>query len=84
MWVVFDKTTLALGPFLWYGGRPGEPFPDISDLPIAKHSKGNAQGVKAERPNMRVLSRKHFREEFATIPELVNHMFGIVVAAPVI
>ena len=29
VWMIFDETTLELGPFLWYGGLPGEPLPDI-------------------------------------------------------
>ena len=81
VWVVFDETTLELGPFLWYGGRPGEPIPDIQSLPVAKHTKGNALGVKAERPNMRVLKRGLF-EAVTTLPELVSRLFGSVVAAP--
>jgi len=81
VWVVFDETTLKLGPFLWYGGQPGKPFPDILSLPVAKHSKGNAQGVKTERPNMRVLKRGLFKE-LPSMPELVSHLFGIVPAVP--
>src|SRR5947209_5452782 len=36
IWVVFDETTLALGPYLWFGGQPGQPLPDISAFPAAK------------------------------------------------
>jgi hypothetical protein len=78
VWVVFDEATLELGPFLWYGGPPGEPIPDILALPVAKHTKGNAQGVKAERPNVRVLSRSLFAQ-VASLPELVTRLFGNVV-----
>lgn len=79
VWVVFDESTLALGPFLWFGGLPGQRLPDISSLPIAKHTKGNAQGVKVERPNIRVLKRSAF-EEVASVPELVERFFGQVPA----
>jgi hypothetical protein len=58
VWVVFDARTLALGPFLWFGGPPGQPLPDISSHPVARHTKGNAEGVKAERPNIRRRGRR--------------------------
>jgi hypothetical protein len=78
VWIVFDEKTLNMGPFLWYGRQPGEPIPDILRLPVAKHKKGNAQGVKARRPNIRVLNRSHF-EKLTSIPDLINRMFDIEV-----
>jgi hypothetical protein len=27
IWLRFDPVTLALGPFLWFGGEPGKPLP---------------------------------------------------------
>lgn len=75
VWMVFHPDTLALGPFFWFGGQPGEPLPDIRALPVAKHTKGNAQGVKAARPNLRVLKRTAF-EQVASVPELVERLFG--------
>jgi hypothetical protein len=78
VWLRFDPDTLALGPFLWFGGRPGQPLPDISALPRAKHTKGNAQGVKTVRPNVRVLKRALF-EEVATVADLVERLFGKLV-----
>lgn len=75
VWMIFDKTTLALGPFFWFGSLPGERMQDIGNFPRAKHTKGNAHGVKAERPNIRVLKRADF-QEVETIPELVKRLFG--------
>lgn len=75
VWVVFDEKSLGLGPFLWFGSRPGDPLPDIRSYPVAKHTKGNAQGVKAERPNIRVLRKADF-EEVDSTPELVQRLFG--------
>src|SRR5262245_47737219 len=49
VWLRFDADTLDLGPFLWFGGEPGKPLPDIRVFPVARHTKGNAQGVKAAR-----------------------------------
>jgi hypothetical protein len=80
VWVVFDEATMELGPFLWFGGVPGQPLPDIQDYPVARHTKGNAQGVKAARPNIRVLKRAVF-EPVASIPELVARLFGHAAAS---
>ena len=71
----FDKQTLDLGPFLFFGGRPGEKLPDISGMRIARHTKGNAQGIKAERPNIREVPLSRF-EELATIGSVVGRLFG--------
>ena len=75
IWVWFDPNTLCLGPFLWFGAAPGLPLPDISTFKVAKHAKGNAQGIKLERPNVRVIPKSRF-ESIATIGELVIKLFG--------
>lgn len=75
IWVWFDPNTLRLGPFLWFGSEPGLPLPDLSNLKIAKHTKGNAEGVKLERPNVRVIPKNRF-ESIAAIGELVLRLFG--------
>jgi hypothetical protein len=75
VWMLFDERTLDLGPFMWFGGPPGRPLPDISKFPTAKHTKGNADGVKAERPNIRVLKRASF-EVVQSVSELVERLFG--------
>jgi hypothetical protein len=75
IWVWFDPNTLRLGPFLWFGGAPGLPLPDVSVLKVAKHTKANAQGVKLQRPNLRVIPKSRF-ESIATMNELVTKLFG--------
>lgn len=75
VWMVVHPKTLDFDHFYWFGGAPGEPLPDISDAPVAKHSKANAEGFKAERPNLRILSRTRF-ERVESVKELVNKLFG--------
>lgn len=75
VWLLFDPMSLDLGPFLWFGGTPGEPLPDISGFPIAKHTKGNSEGQKNERPNVRILSQGVF-EKIDSIPALARRLFG--------
>jgi hypothetical protein len=75
VWIFFDPSTLDLGPFLYYGNEPGLPIPSLKKLPIAKHTKGNAEGVKLERPNLRVLPKSRF-EQLETINDLYSALFG--------
>ena len=73
MW--FDQQTLDLGPFLFFGESPGQPLPEITGMQIGKHTKGNAQGVKAERPNIRTVPLSKF-ERLGTIEQVVTKLFG--------
>ena len=76
IWMVFDTQTLAIAKYLWFGNGPGSPLPDISNFRTAKHSKANAYGLKAERPNIRVVPKAQF-DTLNTLPELVDRLFGI-------
>lgn len=73
--LLFDPHTLDLGPFLWFGGAPGTPLPDIRAFQIAKHTKGNAQGVKLPRPRVRVLPRSAF-DKVSELDDLAQRLFG--------
>ena len=75
VWLWFDPKTLQLGPYLFFGSPPGLPLPDIAGFKIAKHAKGNAQGIKHERPNVRVVPKGRF-EKIASISDLVLRLFG--------
>lgn len=74
VWVYFDEQTLELGPFLFFGNEANKMLPDIESFPVAKHTKGNADGVKNERPSLRVVSKSKF-ETLAHIDELYNKLF---------
>jgi hypothetical protein len=73
--LLFDPESLDLGPFLWFGGRPGHPLPDLSMFAVARHTKANAKGFKAARPRMRTLPRSAF-QRVATVSELAVTLFG--------
>lgn len=75
IWTRFDRNTMALGPFMFFGGEPGAPLPSLADFRIAKHTKGNAEGVKKERPNLRMVTSSKFRH-VADIPALYAALFG--------
>jgi hypothetical protein len=78
VWVVFEPETLDLGPFLWFGSLPGAPLPDLASFKVARHSKGDATGHKADRPMIRVIPKGRFTA-VATIKGLLGVLFGISV-----
>lgn len=75
VWVYIDDDSLQLGPFLFFGGEPGRPLPCLSSFRVSRHTRGNAQGVKAERPNHRNVPQGKF-EALDTIEELWSRLFG--------
>lgn len=82
VWTRFDRTTMRLGPFLFFGAEPGLPLPALDAFRTAKHTKGDKDGVKKERPNLRVVRMSHFRE-VADIPALYEALFGKSTSGPV-
>ena len=75
VWIYFDEETLELGPYLFFGGRPGEPLPSLENAKIAKHTKGDSTGSKSERPNIRELNKGSF-VSYASISDLYRALFG--------
>jgi len=71
----FNELTLDLGPFLWFGGPPGERLPDLSSFSSAKHTKANSQGVKAHRPRLKEVPISKF-VKVGSIPDLSERLFG--------
>lgn len=74
VWIRFDPATLEQTSYHWFGGLPGKPLPEIGDR-IAKHSKGNRLGTKAERPNIRVINRGQFTN-VPSVTDLTDLLFG--------
>ena len=75
VWIYFDENTLDLGPFYFLGGDPGQPLPPIREAKIARHTKGDQDGYKAERPNIRDLNKGDFTK-YETIQEIYKVLFG--------
>jgi len=74
LWLEFDRESLAIEQFYWFGGNVGTALPDLGQR-ISRHSKGNSDGEKNERPIHRVLTRGRF-EALANIGEVVEKLFG--------
>lgn len=75
IWIHFDPSTLELGPFYWFGNRPGKPLPDLSSFRVAKHTRANSKGVKKERPKFRVIPKGSFTK-LNSFEEVMFHLFG--------
>lgn len=75
LWIYFNSDTLLLGPFLWFGGAPGEKIPTLGEK-VATHTKHNAQGKKGARPGHRVIPKSSFTK-LDTIDEVVQWLFGL-------
>jgi hypothetical protein len=74
LWLEFDRESLAIERFYWFGGKAGTALPDLGPR-VSRHSKGNSVGEKNERPIHRVLTRGRF-EALADIGEVVEKLFG--------
>jgi hypothetical protein len=57
------------------GGKAGEPLPQIIGEKIAKHTKGDQDGHKAERPNIRELNKGMFTR-IESVEELFSVLFN--------
>ncbi len=76
IWMLVDPATLTATGFLWLGGAPGDPLPDLGDRPV-RHAKGDATGAKAVRPDLREVRRSRF-ERVADHEVLIDRLFGTV------
>lgn len=81
VWTRFDRATMKLGPFLFFGAEPGFPLPSLDAFKVAKHTKGNKEGVKMERRNLRVVRMSQFRK-IADVSALYMALFGAGIADP--
>lgn len=72
-----DEEERRLGlSYRFFGGAPGKALPSLQGFSVAKHTKADSTGVKAERPNIRRIPRGQFRE-VETTAELVAILFGL-------
>lgn len=69
--------------YSFFGGGPNEPLPlrldrvgDKLAHRVATHTKANAQGVKAERPNIREVPKSEFADVPGGMLELIERLFG--------
>jgi len=61
--------------FRWFGNGPDEKLPDLSTYPKAKHTRGNAQGIKGVRVDQRLVPKKDF-VKVAALEDVLILLFG--------
>jgi hypothetical protein len=76
LWIYFDEKTLHLGPFRFFGDSAGKPLKGLSDFKIGKHTKGNKDGVKGERQNIRIIPKGRFKV-LTSIEDVYKQLFQI-------
>ena len=74
IWIMVTPE-LKLDSYRWLGGPPGQPLPDIRSMKVAKHTKANAKGKKAERPDQRIIPRSRF-DSLDSLDEVLERLFG--------
>ncbi|MEG3180115.1 hypothetical protein [Sphingomonas sp. LT1P40] len=74
IWMVVSPE-LELKSFLWFGSGPGVKLPDLGEFSVTKHSKGNADGIKFERPNHRIIPRGKF-DALGSLDGVLEKLFG--------
>lgn len=76
VWMVYDPATLTPTSFRWFGGFPGSAMPPLGEK-VARHTRANAMGLKAERALHRVVPASRFTR-VASIRDLADRLFGPV------
>ena len=74
IWVFFNEQSMELGPFLFFGDSAGLPLPSLDGFKVARHTKANAEGIKAERPQIREIPKSQFRK-FETVQQIYELLF---------
>ncbi|MEP6868299.1 MAG: hypothetical protein ABJA20_07270 [Novosphingobium sp.] len=76
VWLIHDSASLEVERFLWLGRDAGQPLSatDIGDI-LAKHTKADMKGRKAERPALREVARRKFTEP-SSWHHLTTKLFG--------
>lgn len=74
LWFEFDRETLAIERFYWFGGKAGNGLPNLGER-ISRHSKADSSGKKNPRLAHRVLAKGDF-DLLVDIPEVVERLFG--------
>lgn len=74
VWIIYDPQNLDIEQYLWFGGEPDRPLPDLGNR-VVKHSRANSEGVKAIRPALRNIPKGWFTP-VSNMVDLAKLMFG--------
>ena len=76
LWIIREKDDNSKRykfKYLYFGSQIGEQFPNIDRFRIAKNARGNANGEKKERPNIRDIPKTRFKKYDSS-----SEIFGIL------
>jgi hypothetical protein len=79
LWIVRNidtKTSKFTLKYSFFGSEAGGKLPDLLSFKTAHHSRGNAQGEKKERPNIKVIPKGSF-EKLSDTKSLLNTLFNL-------
>jgi hypothetical protein len=68
---------LKIGPYFWFGGKPGEPLPPISHYGNPLRATRNKDGVRPARRNHRAIPASEFRL-LPSLDDVLEALFGAV------
>jgi hypothetical protein len=74
-----EACRIRLG-YRFFGGGPEEPLPPLDGFRVARHTKANSTGIKAERPAIRVVPKGKF-DKMSDLGELLERLFRIGLSA---
>jgi hypothetical protein len=75
VWIGLKKDTLELGPFMWFGGSPGDPLPPISNFPNPRRPTHDSKGARPLRKHHHQLPPNAFTR-LKTLDEVLIRLFG--------
>jgi len=78
VWLLYRQNTCLYRvelAYRFFGSGPGHPLPSLGKYKVARHTKANARGIKAERPAHRVIPKVDFSHEM-DLTELMERLFG--------
>jgi hypothetical protein len=67
---------LELGPFYWFGGKPGKKLPSIAHYPRPLRTTHNKQGTRPLRQNHRIIPANKF-SLLPTLSDVLEALFGL-------
>lgn len=73
-WDLSPGATRVMLTYRWFGGGPHEPIPNLGEK-VAKHTKGNSQGIKKEKPLHRVIPLGKF-SKVSSMTDIAKLLFG--------
>ena len=77
VWMMYDPSTLAIGPYLWFGAAPSDPAPSIRTLAPARRPTANALGEKPLRANTYLLPRSRC-ERLDGLADVAARLFPVM------